>query len=303
MANLTFYQKEEKCQALFNSIGPLFHCVSPENFEVIFSSERQYKDAMLLFAACCKLVPKVKVYTFQFMSNHFHFIVGGERDEVEKLMMLFKLRLEKYLNKDHYVNLQSLEFKLHRIDDLEYLRSSIAYCNRNGFVVCNDVTPFSYPWGANGCYFNPVMRRYYNCCKSLAKVTELRNVFRGKCSDDARGLYILNECVSPLSFCDIDTGEQIFRDAKQYFYYLSRNVEAYAKIAAVISEEIMYTDDDLFAIASKIAVEQYGEKRLSFLPAKIKISLAQTLHFQYNAGKKQIQRLLKIDQNNLDGMF
>jgi len=301
--NLSFNQKEEACLNIFNRMGTVFHCVSPENFEVILIDEQEFKDAMLLFAICCKLVPQVKVYTFQFMSNHFHFIVGGNRNDIECLMQMFKTRLGKYINNKRYVNLSSLEFKLYAIDDVEYLRSSIAYCNRNGFVVRDDVTPFTYPWGANGCYFNPVLKRYYTCCKSLAKVAELRSLFRGKCSDKARGLYYLDGCVSPFSFCDIDGGEQIFRDARHYFYCVSKNVESYAKIASLISESVAYTDDDLFTVARKISVDKYGEKNLSLLQASSKLEIAKMLHFQYNAGKKQLMRLLKISQHSLDGLF
>ena len=39
------------------------------------------------------------------------------------------------------------------------------------------------------------------------------------------------------------------------------------------------------------------------MPANLKMELAKTLHFDFNAGKKQLMRILKLPQETLDAMF
>ena len=114
---------------------------------------------------------------------------------------------------------------------------------------------------------------------------------------------VLDGYVSPISFCDIDTGESLFRNARQYFIRISKSVESYKDIADVIGESIYYTDDDLFMVAKQISSAQYNEPRLPLLPYDSKIKIAKTLHFNYNASNKQIQRLLSLDAVVVSSLF
>lgn len=302
--NSSFYQIEDNCQRLFKSFGTVFHCVSPENYEIIFVNEKDFKDGLLIFAICCKLHPSIRVFTVEFMNNHFHIIIAGDKSEVLELLDLFKSRLIKYFNNSsRFVNLNKLSFTLHPIDTLEYFRSSIAYCNRNGFVANKDYTPFSYPWGANTCYYNPSMKHYYKECRKLLTKTDLRATFHSKIADEANGLYMLNNCVCPLSFCDIESGERVFRDAKHYFYCVSRNIESYGKISSILCESIALTDEDLFYISTNLSKELFGQNKISMLSLNSRVELAKKLHYDYNAGVKQLQRILKLPGNVLDSMF
>lgn len=300
----SFYFKEENCQRHFDTMEKVFHCVSPEDFQILFTDCQEFADAMLILAVCCKLCKNIKMITFQLMSNHIHFVVCGEKGDVEAFIDLFEKRIFKYLlYRGRTYDYDKFHIKIFPIDDLEYFRSSIAYCNRNGFVVNEDVTPFSYPWGANTCYFNPIVKQYYNQSRRPAKVIELRSVFHGKNSDATQGIYILGNCVSPFSFCDITAGERAFRDARHYFYCVSKNVESFRKIASIISESISYTDEDVYTVARNIAISQYNVKNPSLIPSSAKIEVAKALHYDYNAGNKQIQRILKLDASILNSLF
>ena len=69
------------------------------------------------------------------------------------------------------------------------------------------------------------------------------------------------------------------------------------------SGTIYYNDNDLYIAATKIAKEQFKSKDLNTLTAGQKIELAKQLHFEYNAGDKQLQRMLKINENILKSLF
>jgi len=300
----SFSKRESACEMHFGLLPTVYHCVSPENYELIFTNEAEYSDAMLIVGVCSQFFAAMRILTFQLMSNHFHFVLSGDKSEVEEFISLFKGRLLKYFaHKGRSLDNGQLAFKLYPVGDLDYCRATIAYCNRNGFVVNDNVTPFSYPWGANCCYFNPMLERQYECSKRLTKVTDIRSVYRGKSSDIVKSLYLLGHVVSPFSFCDYSAGEKMFRDAKHYFYSVSKNVEAYHRVASIISESIAYTDDDLYFVTRKISKEKYSESNPALLSGQNKIELAKLLHYEYNAGDKQILRLLKLDPNILAAMF
>jgi len=296
-----YLNKEDACKKHFASIGRVYHCCSSENFGIIISNELEFADIMLIVAVCCSLFDNIKMITFQLMNNHFHFVIAGEESDVESFLSYFKQRLKKYYeNSERNPGISTLEFKQFYIEDLEYFRSTIAYCNRNGFVISSNYTPYTYPWGANICYFNSLGQRYYKQCRQLAKTIDIRKVFRGKQCDSAKDLYLLDNIVSPFSYCKYEYGEKAFRDAKQYFYYVAKNVESSQKIASIINEQVIYTDEDLYSITCKISTERFGNKQYSLLPPDNKTSLAKILHFEYNAGVKQIQRILKLPASVLN---
>ena len=120
--------------------------------------------------------------------------------------------------------------------------------------------------------------------------------------DRFKDLKTIDGYISPLEFCDIASAERLFRDAKQYFYHISRNVEMYSEVAKSIEESIYVTDSDLYLAAVKLAKERYGTNDLRTLDIGCKIELAKCLRFDYNAGVKQIERLLKIDNHLLKAL-
>ena len=85
----------------------------------------------------------------------------------------------------------------------------------------------------------------------------------------------------------------MFRDAHNYFFKISKNIENYRDIAVLIGEQLYYSDDDLFSVVCKISDEQYKVKNPSQLPKSDKLELAKKMHYDYNAGIKQISRMLK----------
>lgn len=299
MNAISFSDKESLCEKLFLKLPPLYHVCTSENFEIIFTCEDDFIAGMNIFGICCKLFPKVRVYTFQLMSNHFHIIASGDLADINDFVEFFILRIHKYVQASgRRSSIEKIEAKCFPVNNLNYLRAAIAYVNRNGFVVNDSFSPYSYPWGANSCYFNNTMIEYYNCCRRKVTATNIRSLIRSKIGDDIKDLYMLGKCVSPLSYCEIKLGESAFRDEKHYFYSVSKNVESYGYIAKEIGEMMIYSDDDVYHIAMKYSTDKYGLKTPSLLKPDAKMELARVLQFEYHANKKQIQRILKLSGQN-----
>lgn len=279
----------------------VYNANTPENHPVLFRTEDDYKAAMSILAISARMFPEVTIYAFQIMSNHLHLVIGGDRAKILELHATFVERLRMYF--DGKVDLSAFLLKLFDIQDLAYLRNAIVYVNRNAFVVNNDVTPFSYPWGSSRYFFQPLSSRYDELAGKAIGLENIRSLMHSRKFDHLKKLRVVDGAVSPLEFCDFTTAEMVFRDAKQYFYAISRNVETYSEIAKSIGEEIYYNDTDLYNVAVKMSKEQYGSFELRTLSADAKLGIAKRLHFDYNAGDKQLQRLLNIDAALLKALF
>lgn len=294
-------RKEWDCEDNFRRIGTLFNANTPEKHPVVFSTEDEFKAAMSILAVCAKLFHDVKLFAFQLMSNHLHLVVGGDADRIEEFFSYFVDRLDKHFEKSR--DFSNFKLKLKPVEDLTYMRNAIAYVNRNGFVVNDGVTPFSYPWGSSMYFFQPVVVRYALTVGRPAGIVLIRSLMHTRSCDGFKDLKVVDGYVSPLEFCEIATAESVFRDAKQYFYNISKKVEAYADVAKSIGEALFYNDNDLFTAAVRLAKDNYGLNDLRTLPASAKLELAKRLHYDYNASEKQLQRLMNIDADLLKAML
>lgn len=292
---------ERDCENTFSRMKQVYNANTPENHPIIFNTESDYKAAMSILAVCARLLPHIRIYAFQIMSNHIHMVVSGECSQIQDFFTYFRDRLGLYLNKT--VDLSYFELKLFPIEDLSYFRNAVAYVNRNGFVVMNDVTPFSHPWGSSSYFFQPMSSRYSELAGKPIGNAAIRALMHSRQCDHLKGLKMIDGYISPLEFCDIKTAENTFRDAKQYFYAISRNVESYSEMARSIGESVFYTDSDLYNAAVRLAKDHFGRYDLRTLPVEAKMEIAKRLHFDYNAGDKQLQRLLSMDAMVLKAMF
>lgn len=293
---------ENTCALLFAELGECYHLWTREDFEIIFTSREDYQAAMSLFAICAKYYSDIKVITFELMSNHIHFVASGKRERILMMFELFKKKLMPHCREwGRHLDWDAFEAKTRRIESLEDMRNVIIYNNRNGYVVHPEHSPFSYPWGANRFYFNQDATKAAATQSKTMSVYEKRCIFHSKAADKIQGLQLFEGCVSPTCFCDIATGEKLFRNTSHYFNKLSRSIEASQAIAKEIGESIFYTDDELFSLISRISKTQHGSTPSS-LPPDIKIQMAKMMRFEYSASPKQIMRILKLSSGVLSSL-
>ena len=301
---LSFAEKETRCEILFRDLQPCWHLHTPEDFEIIFSSDEDFKAGMLLIALCAMSFPDIKIPAFQLMSNHLHITLSGSESESRAFFRMFKHRLQVYLKGlDRTVGLSRWEEKLIAVEDLDYLRTVIVYTNRNGFLVNANETPFTYQWGTSRLFFNPDATKLHALSAEKLTVRKLRSVIHSGAYDHFAGYKMIDGYISPSAYCDIAAAMALFRDAHQYFYMISRDIEGQQRIAAELGELISYTDNELFAFVVSICRKDYGIGKPSMIPSEAKLALARKMHFEYNATEKQISRILHLDRDILRAMF
>ncbi len=299
----SYYDREAECVAMFDKFGDCWHLSTSENFEIIFSSVEEFKAGMGIVAICARLFPDVRVFTFEIMSNHFHFMASAGKESMLQFFSTLKKMLSKYFTGiGRNIDFEAMGYSLHQLDSVERVRNVIVYDNRNGYLVNPDYTPYSYPWGANRLFFNDDAKILARNHSRKMTFKDLRALSHSHKTDTIQNLFSIDGCASPLFFCDIEAGEQLFHDAAQYFYLLSKKIENSKQIAKEIGESIFYTDNELFSIIIKEAREKYGCTTLNEAAPSAKIELARIMRYDYNASAKQIMRFLKLPLGILNSM-
>ena len=328
-----FYDNEALCALQFSELGDCYHLWTPENFEIIFTCEDDFRAGMGIIGIAAKLYPDVRILTFQLMTNHLHLTLSGRIDRVMEMFEEIRSMLRKYFKaQDRAIDWSKFTPQTRALQTLEDVRTVITYNNRNGYVVSPSCTPFTYPWGANRYYFNPDAKELADKQSVEMTYKQRRAVSHSHKSNDLSGLKTFKGYALPTSFCDIKAGERLFRDPSHYFSKISRSIEADAKIAKEIGESVFYTDDDLYSTVCRLANAKFSKltgaaggagmeqgcragqggalaetrgRQISpaQLPAQAKLELARTMRFEYNASSKQIQRMLKLDEKIISTLF
>lgn len=251
---------------------------------------------MGIVGICAKLFPDIRILTFELMSNHIHILVAAKQ---ERLLQFFET-MKKYLRRNMSAKGKEIRWKdfvagLRRVDSLDYARNVLIYDNRNGYLVSDVYTPYTYPWGANKYFFACDMKRLAQSLAVKMLYKDRRSITHSHEADDIEDLQLFDGYALPLSFCDIAAGESLFRDPIHYFERLSKSIEQNVSIADELKESIQpFTDSELFSAIVGICKIKYGQPRPSLLPPDAKLKMAATMHYDYHAKEKQICRFLNL---------
>lgn len=301
---MDYYSKEQLCENLFKSGGPYWHLCSPGNLSgIIFRNDEQLKLGVSNMAMCAAEY-SVRILTDAIMNNHIHGILEGEKAECEELFNKFKTRLVRYLSSQGLVtDLSSFNCSLFPIDDLRTMRYEIAYVNRNGYVINNNYTPFTYPWGSGYLYFNYFAQSIQGKPFNSLGIAERRTICHSRTIKMPDNYRVSNGMILPSSYCRYEKGEKFYRDAHQYFQMVSRNAEAYSLVAKQLSDGVFLTDDEMYSAVCQVAIKNFNTRQPSLLQPKAKLEMAKIMHIDYNASNGQIKRILRLEQQVVDELY
>ncbi len=301
-----YARREDECETFFMKERPFWHLCTPgDRQELIFKSPEDFRFGITSMAMALVETGtaglNMKIYAFALMSNHVHVMVAGTDEACMAFFRIWKNRLKRYFAGK--IDLFLFECRLIPVGSLNSLRNEIAYIHRNGFVNNLRETPFSYEWSTGMYYFNRFARLI-----SQIRVSELgyrgrQQLFKSRVNFALDDLSVSGGYVNPLSFCEIEKGEFLFRDAHRYFYLISRSVESYGLIARALGDRVFLNDEEMYGVVSRKAKELYKVDSLKYLSPSERIEMARMMHKDYNASNGQIQRMLKLDKAIMAEMF
>ena len=302
---LSFSEKERVCESIFIANGPYWHIYTDgTKIQNIFISKEDFIMGMWCLAAAQHLCKSVRVITFELMGNHIHLILAGAKEDCIKVFDLFAARLKKaFPKRQRAIDWGKFKMDILPIESLQALRNEIIYANRNAFVANPAYTPDSYPWGGGCAYFNPWLKHLVTTPLNELPILTQRALLHTKKIAPLADLKVIDSMPFIPSFCDIQLGESMFRDARSYFNSLTRNAEAFSQIASRLKDTIFLTDEELYSVLCSHINKEYSVKTLSQLSAQQKIDTARYMHFHYNATNQQLRRMLRLDIAILEEMF
>ena len=301
---MRFADIERECERVFKVNGPFWHVYTDGSVMAdIFCSEEDFREGLVALAVCAVLFGEAELVTFELMNNHVHLIMRGSMVACLEFFEKFKARLKRWAQRQSRpIDWSRFEAQIIAIDSLKSLRNEILYAHRNAYVANRAYTPFSYPWGGGWAYFNPIVERLSVVGLSDVGARRMRELTHCRDVHELASLKFYGDVPYIPSFCRMDIGQGVFQDARSYFYGLSRNVEAFSQIASRLKDRVVLTDDEMFAVAARLAMEGYASK-VRMLTAEQKIQLARKLHYDYNASNVQLRRVLGLELPVLEEMF
>lgn len=301
----SFYELETICESRFQKNGPFWHLASPgESTQLLFTNDTDFKYAVTLTGTTIFEFNTIRIIAFQIMSNHFHWIIGGDRDSVLAFGNRYKLKLIRFFSSmGKMADIKNMEFMIIPIEDLRALRNEIVYVNRNGYLAHNSHTTYSYPWGSSNLYFNPLIEELRTVRYSEIHKKDRKELTHSRLVNLPDSWKVRNGMLAPESFCVFHEGESYFRDAHQYAYCLARDYEAYSQIAKILNDKIILTDEELYAATCSLCKKNFDTVNPLLIPTKAKLEVARTIKNDFNATKGQIKRILKLDDAIISELF
>ena len=263
--------------------------------ELWFRDEEDFKVAMnyiAIQAACC---PDVAVYVFILMSNHVHFVLKGEREEVKAFVDDFKKRYSMYMQRKYgirkFLRRNDLDIKLISYGE-EAPEKVIAYVQMNCVAANICLNPVQYPWSTGNLFFNRTSARGTRL-GDLSQRQRSKILHVGRIA--LRAEWILGEdgYILPQSYVDVKAVEAIFRTPKRMNFFLQTSSKARKRLES--SESLpSFRDQTIIAAVVDLMRSMFHQDRFEDLSDEEKVEFARQVRFRFSSDAHQVARICGI---------
>ena len=298
------YPYDSPSETAFLQLPTSFHLYTkPLESDVYFSSDDERALAVNYIAISVTETGCI-LLAYAIMTNHFHFILSGAKEQCISFFERFKQLLDIYFAHHQRGRLmKSVTCGLTSIDNLRQMQTEIAYVVRNAFVVRPEVNVFADPWSTAFLYFNPLLVKEGVPASSL-KGRALRSFTCSRTLEtvDPR-IHVKDGMAQPWSFVDYELVMSLYDNARQFVYSLLKNVEALTEVALRYGEEPALNDDELRPVVIAMSKKEFGEDMLFKLTLQQKKELAVKVKNQYHSSNKQLARIIRLQLAEVDALF
>ena len=266
--------------------------------ELWFRDEEDFKVGMNFVAIQAACSPDVVVLAFILMSNHVHFVLVGEREDVERFICQFKHRYSIYFN-----GKWGIKKLLHHngVDIKEIPNRDEAVERAVAYVLMNCVAanicshPSQYPWGTGNCYFRLDTNEGYAGSKGvlLESMSERarERILHSNCNRVPFRWHLSPEgFIPPLEYVDVQSVEALFRKPQRFNYFLNTSSKARKRIEA---EENLpaFRDQIIFAALPDLCQSLFQKKSFQALSRGEQSEFMRQIRFRFSADVNQIARV------------
>lgn len=297
-------QTEWMQEQLFRESGPYYHLnTKPLEKDLIFQDDEERKAAMNFIAITAK-ESHIDILAFALMSNHFHFIIRGQKVDGLAFFQRMKKRLAYFLaRKGRSGVLDPVTARVPDITSLSQLRNEVAYVIRNPCVVIESANPFAYPWCSGYLCFNPFLMRMTSKPVETLTYRERRNITHSADTELDPSFRVQDGMIVPESFVNYRLVENLFPSARRYSWWVLKNVEAQVEVASRLGEQPNLSDDELFIVTMRLCKSRFGANGTKELTGPQRKQLAVLLKNDWCASNGQLARLAQLPLQEVNALF
>ncbi len=283
--------------------GREFYHVCSDGLEkrMIFRNREEFIIGMN-YIAICYLKYDIEILCFCLMGNHFHFILSGGYHECRKFGEEFKRMCAMVMRQTQDIEkaMKNVEIQIKRISDRTYLEYAIAYVLRNPVVAGFRVMPHQYPWSSANLYFRdnyiPTGRR----ADAFRKRTLHHEILKSRTKIPDNYIIEENGMISPLSYIDYKTVEEVFGHPARLMGLLSTKKETEFELYLGITDKYNPDIEELRDSVHELVQAEFGVKTVSQLSMEQKIRLCGLMRRNFNASRKQISIITRLNAETIN---
>jgi len=293
-----------RAESIFSSGGPFFHLYTePVEDDLLIQSVQDYIVFNNLIAVA-SFECGARILAFAIMSNHLHIVLENDLECNMLFFSVLKRRLRRYYSRHGRGGaIRKMNSGYTRIDNLKQLRDVIIYVIRNPFVIREDVNPLSYRWCSGYLYFNSFLDTGGRPASELSIRERYRVTFSKTGVHLSPRMLVRDAVVNPVSFVDYRRVMSFFDNARQFLFWVFKNVEGQVETARRLGEMPFLNDEELLSLTFKLCRSVFGVKSPRDLQPEKRRQLALKLKNESGASNGQVARCTNLPLKEVNALF
>lgn len=259
-----------------------------------FREDNDFKVAMNHVAIQAAEMPEVTVLAFVLMSNHVHFVLKGNREEVVRFLRQFKHRYSIYYGLKYgikeFLRGNSLDIKPIPPED-EAIEKAIAYVQMNCVSANICAHPSQYLWGTGNTFFNPAPTGG-KCLRDMSGRARKRWLH----SDSDQSLpgnwrFCEDGYILPAFYVDVTGVEACFRSPRRMNWFLVNSSKAKKRMESQDEHLPAFRDQSILAGLPDLYRSLFQKDTFGQLNEEEKTEALRQIRFRFSADANQIARV------------
>ena len=253
----------------------------------------------------CKFMTGIEVICFILMDTHIHIILYGDVIKCKEFINLFKRLTGIWIKQKYDISehLKDIPIEIIPINNEESLLNAIAYIDRNSIVGGYRFLATEYPWGTSRLIFKEQAQASTASIRKLSELSQKEQwlVLKSRIGlpqdwkIDSKGMLDIT------SFIDVSKLESIFKSPARYTYFLAKKLEGIVESEFKNARSAYQPDKEIRQVTMRICKEMFGHEDVKSLDTKSKLNIARKLRYDYLSTRKQISRMVFLNEEMLKG--
>lgn len=282
----------------FKGKSGIYHFSMPRlEKDLLFTCDADFV-AGVNYLAVTSVTSPVSLLCYCLMNNHFHTLLAGCLDDCVEFHRSYIRRLISYVSKKRGIKgLLHLDLvDVQAVTSTKQLKNEVLYILRNPYKarICS---PLSYKWSSANVYFT---EHKYSFTPEVYTARILRNRLMSKGKVGGKLSFNGNQAENK-SFVDYRYVEEKIGNSLEYFDIMRLyDLESSVELSHGIEESVIFNDEELLKKACVICQTEFHAESIGQLGRKELLLLARSLSRRFGAKKKQLGRILGLDDDVLD---